>query len=278
MNFTLPDWVQKHWFDYDGVDGVSDEFYVALKSKLEKFQCDDPLVSIVVPAWNEELNILRTISSFADIETSHKTELLFINNNSTDRTQEILDRCGIRSIFEPKQGVNNARQTGLYSAKGKFHLCADSDSIYPAGWVDAYVNVLSDESVSCAYGRHAFIPPDISSRFSLAMYELFTSPILYMRSKNRVHLNVLGMNFGFRTADGIKVGGFDYDKKVWEDGWMALKLKSLGRVVKVPGDDGVNWTTARRLLDDGTVWGAFKRRIKNEIRRFPGYFKKNRKD
>lgn len=51
-----------------------------------------------------------------------------------------------------------------------------------------------------------------------------------MRSKNRVHLNVLGMNFGFRTADGIKVGGFDYDKKSlgrWLDG-TKVKISRQG--------------------------------------------------
>jgi len=272
----VPVWVKKHLVDFKNANEIPQEFYDSIKEKFARFHSEAPLVSIMIPAWNEEKNIARTLSSLAELKTDHAVEIVVMNNNSTDSTQEILDRCGVKSVLVKEQGIKYARQAGLDIAKGKYHLCADADSIYPPGWVDIYVRTLKDESISCAYGLLAYIPPEGNGRLFFSVYEFLKKPVMILRKKNRVHLNVLGMNFGFRTEDGRKTGGFDYVKTRWTDGWMALKLRDYGKVVMLKSKDALNWTSSRRLLDDGTFGKALRKRIFNEIKRIPGYISRKK--
>ena len=270
--FSLPDWLQKHQYNYKTIDDVPEEVFSIIRAKLSRFNSAAPEVSIMIPVWNEEENLLRTLSTFADQTTTREVELVLINNKSTDRTQEIIDRCGVRSIFQPVQGISFTRQAGLEAAKGIYHLCADGDSFYPPGWIDAMVTTLQNPEVTVAHGRHSFIPPEDNGRISLGLYELIAESLFDIRRRNREYLNVLGFNFAFRTADGRKVGGFNTARPRWSDGWMAMSLMKLGKIVCINSDDARVWTSARRLIADGSLGKAFQRRIRKEITRIKEYF------
>jgi len=268
--FSIPVWVQENLFEYNGVDGLSQDFYKEVSERFKKFHDPEPLVSVIIPVWNEEMNIAHTIYTLSKLETKYSAEIIFVNNNSTDRTQELLDRCGVKSIFNPKQGISYTRQMGLEHAKGTYYLSADSDSLYPVTWIDAFVDTLEDKSVSVAYGPYSFIPPVNTSRFSMGIYEFVSETLFALRRKRRGYLNVMGFNSGYRREDAFKIGGYNLNRTIWEDGWMALQLMKHGRIQYI--DNGARvWTEARRLMADGSIWGAVKRRSKKEISRIYEY-------
>lgn len=267
--FSIPPWVKENLFEYNGVDDLSPEFYAGVSSRFKKFHHPEPLVSVVIPVWNEELNIAHTIYTLSNIKTNYPTEIIFVNNNSTDRTQELLDRCGVKSIFNPKQGISYTRQMGLESAKGTYYLSADSDSLYPEEWIDAYVEALKDKSVAVAYGPYSFIPPGNTSRFSMGIYEIVSESLFALRRKRRGYLNVMGFNSAYRREDALKIGGYNLNRTIWEDGWMAYQLMQYGKIKHV-GKARV-WTEARRLMVDGSVFGAVKRRVRKEVSRIYEY-------
>src|SRR5690606_16206177 len=150
--FALPDRIRKHCFSYDP-ENLPMEVVEKIRVKLQRFDDQKPLVSIVIPAFNEETSILNTLSSLADLETVFRVELIVANNNSKDKTQGILDACGVKSLLIENQGVSYARQGGLDAAKGKIVLNADADSIYPPFWLDYMVApLLKSKEVSCVYG------------------------------------------------------------------------------------------------------------------------------
>jgi glycosyltransferase involved in cell wall biosynthesis len=273
FRFILPSWVKEHNFEYEDINNVPAEILERIQKGLKRFQVDQPLISIVIPAYNEEKNILRTLSSLSRLNLDHPTELLVVNNNSTDKTQQILDICGVRSIFEPKQGISFTRQTGLENARGKYIMNADADSIYPANWVNAYYKALQDPKVTCVHGRHSFIPSGKSSRATLGIYEVIAESFFNLRSKHRDYFNVLGFNFAFRKEDGLKVGGFNTTRQRWQDGWMAMMLKQYGQIKLVPGKDARVWTSDRRLMYDGGLFNAFKNRIVKYVGKLPDYLK-----
>jgi glycosyltransferase involved in cell wall biosynthesis len=249
-----------------------------IKERLEKFRCDNPEISIVIPSYNEESNLLRTLSSLSRIETDYKVELIVSNNNSTDRTQDIIDACGVKSVFAREQGISYARQTGLEAAKGQYILNADSDSIYPPFWVNTLVKPLMEFSeVSCAYGTYSFIPSPGNSRFSLGCYEMVAESFFRFKKKQRECVNVMGFNFAFKKEDGLKIGGFDHNlnRKVTgrsEDGWMAFQLLRVGKLFQVMDSRARVWTSDRRLMEDGSLGKAFQNRARKELRRLSLYF------
>lgn len=274
----LPSWVKKHNFEYNSLDDISEETMSRIREGLKKFKTESPEISIVIPAYNEEKDLLRTLSSLCDIKTKYAVELLVANNNSTDRTQEILDRLEIRSVFVKDQGISHARQGGIEAAKGKIIVNADSDSIYPSTWVDTLAEKLSDPNISCVYGPYSFIPSPNSSRAALGMYEMVAESFFALKRINRECVNVMGFNFAYRREDALKVGGFNHNlnRKVTgrsEDGWMALCLQKVGSIYFINDNKARVWTSDRRLMADGSLGKAFSNRVKKEISRIGIYFK-----
>lgn len=273
--FSLPNWIHKHYFSYNP-SRLPIEKIETIKSGLKRFQCPDPEVSIVIPAYNEEKNLLNTLSSISVMETDYKTELVVANNNSTDRTQEILDVCGVKSVFVKNQGISYARQGGLDAAKGKFILNADSDSIYPQNWVNCMVQPLYGSAISCVYGTYSFIPSPGNSRMFLALYEVVAENFFRLKKINRECVNVMGFTFSFRKSDAQAVGGFKHDlcRSVTgrsEDGWMALQLMQQGDLYQVTDYDARVWTSDRRLMADGSLTKAFQNRAIKELKRLNIY-------
>ncbi|KIO74803.1 glycosyl transferase, partial [Pedobacter lusitanus] len=54
-------------------------------------------------AWNEEINILRCVASLSKMKTAIPFEIIVVNNNSQDKTQETIDQLHVRSFNELSQ-------------------------------------------------------------------------------------------------------------------------------------------------------------------------------
>jgi glycosyltransferase involved in cell wall biosynthesis len=283
--FNLPKWITPHLFTDKKFDELTKDELLDLQNRIGKFKDETPDVSVMIPAWNEADNIFRTLSSLAASSTKLKVEICVINNNSTDKTQQVLDTIGVRSYMQTIQGTPFARQMGLEMARGKYHLCADSDTYYPPAWIDRMVEPMqNDRNVTGVYGRYSFIPPKGQNRIGLFLYESMTGFFVRLRKKNREYLNVYGYNMGFVTEVGRRNGGFKVSgKKVFhnikgsdfsneaEDGRMALNLKKEGRLQMVSASDARVFTSPRRLLDDGSIFKAFLNRAKVQLRSLKTY-------
>ncbi len=270
----LPAWVRDHWFEHEKRTENPDVRYQYLADRLARFSCETPEVSIVIPAWNEEETLLKTLSSLSALETGIPTELLVVNNRSTDRTQEILDRCRVRSVWEPRQGIPYARQTGLERARGRIILCGDADSVYPPEWVDRMVSELSNTSVAVVYSRYSFVPPPGRPRWIFSLYEGVVDLWYRFRSRNRPHLNAMGGSLGFRRKDAIDVGGFDLSMKRGSDGQLAWKLGRKGEIKGLYDRKTRIWSHTRRLYEQGSLLRALQRRFKKETSRIVEYSKR----
>ena len=69
-------------------------------------------------------------------------ELLVVNNNSTDHTDQVILRhekeLPIRRLFEPKQGHSNSRNCAVAAADGDLILWTDDDVLVDTEWLAAY--------------------------------------------------------------------------------------------------------------------------------------------
>jgi glycosyltransferase involved in cell wall biosynthesis len=225
-----------------------------------------PEVSVVIPAYNEEKNILRTLLSISANKTSRPVEIIVVNNNSKDNTEALVKAAGVVCVTETKQGITAARNAGLAMARGKYVLNADADSIYPSGWIEAMVAPLAaDNTVGLTYGRFAFIPTGKTSRTSYFFYEQMADSIRWVNKMFREEaVNVYGFNSGFRREQGIAVSGFDHPPGTNEDGWLAVKLrdKGFGKLHCVTDATAMVWTADRRIEIDGGLWKALFMRAK----------------
>lgn len=271
-SLKVPKWVQKHLYTYNSVDEIPQEVFDRIKKGFDRINSikEEPVLTIGMIAWNEEKNILANLSSLSELQCSKPFEVLIVNNNSTDRTQEILDRCGVKSIMETQQGYGFARQGGINIARGKYFLTGDADSIYPSSWPDEMLKSAQKEGVVGAYGMCSFLPNEKRSRRSFAFYEILKDTIVKARAINRPELNVMGMTFCFETAVAKSIG-FPTDNRRGEDGRMAWAMKKQGKLVLVKSKKSRVWTITRTIDYDGTMFNAIMVRAKKEILRFKEY-------
>ncbi|MEQ4662357.1 glycosyltransferase family 2 protein [Providencia rettgeri] len=94
---------------------------------------DKPLVSVIMPCYNAEDNILEAVTSVLN-QHYQSLELIIIDDNSTDSTVDIL-----KSLTDPRinlilsnqnQGAGYSRNKGIEKAQGRFIAFLDSDDIW----------------------------------------------------------------------------------------------------------------------------------------------------
>ena len=95
-------------------------------------------ISIIVPAFNEEKLIERSLQSIRNAATAFsqvgwKHEIIVCDNNSSDRTRELARAQGVCVLFEPINQISRARNTGAGAASGQWLVFVDADSFPSAG-------------------------------------------------------------------------------------------------------------------------------------------------
>jgi glycosyltransferase involved in cell wall biosynthesis len=115
-----------------------------------------PRVSLIVPVYNSECTLEACIDSLLELDYPKKNmELIFVNNASTDRTADILERYRgeIEILYEEKRGPAAARNKGLLNARGDVAAFTDSDCITDKGWLQEIVLPLRDDNIGVAGGK-----------------------------------------------------------------------------------------------------------------------------
>jgi glycosyltransferase involved in cell wall biosynthesis len=90
--------------------------------------------SFIIPAFNEERYLARTINSVQSCLSTvntHDSEIIVVDNNSTDQTGEIARKLGCKVVFEPVNQIARARNAGAREASGKTLLFLDADTLLP---------------------------------------------------------------------------------------------------------------------------------------------------
>jgi glycosyltransferase involved in cell wall biosynthesis len=257
----MSNWYDKYLSIYGkSPDEIPDNVWEEIKGKLAERQSDSPLVSVVVIAYNEERRLAACLWSLSELQTKYPIEILGVNNNSKDQTEEVYKRLGLPYYNEFKQSPGFARQCGLEHAKGIFHFCIDADTFYPHKYVDLMMTKLTRPNVSCVSSFWSFFPDENHSRFGLFLFELIRDIFLFVQHFKRPELCVRGMVFAF-NAEYAKQVKIRTDIRRGEDGSLALSLKRFGKIAFLYN------RKARPVTGYGTIghqslWQSFIQHVK----------------
>ena len=200
-----------------------------IRAQLKERQSAEPLVSVVVIAYNEEQRLAACLWSLSELQTRYPIEILGVNNNSHDQTEAVYQSLGVPYFNEPRQSPGFARQCGLQHARGKYHFFIDADTFYPACYVDKMMDKLLQPGVACVGTFWSFYPDENHSAFSLFWFELARDLFLWVQHFKRPELNIRGMTFAF-NADYARQVQIRTDIRRGEDGSLALSLKKFGSI------------------------------------------------
>ena len=267
-------WYEKYLSIYGkSFDEIPDSVLDEIKSNLARKQSTEPLISIVVIAYNEERRLAACLWSLSELKTDYPIEILGVNNNSKDRTEDVYKRLGLPYFTELKQSPGFARQCGLENAKGKYHFCIDADTFYPEQYIDLMMTKLSKQNVSCVSSFWSFFPDENHSRFGLFLFEMIRDMFLFAQHFKRPELCVRGMVFAFNAIYARQVT-IRTDIRRGEDGSLALSLKPFGKIAFLYN------RKARPVTGYGTIgsqslWQSFVQHVKIQGKGLSRIFFKN---
>lgn len=192
----------------------------------------NPLVSIIVPSYNEGPTLLNCINSLLAQSYKH-AEIIIVNDGSTDNTLQVADRLArryrnIRVIDKPNGGKASALNAGIAVAYGPIVVCIDADSMFLADTVTQLVLSFQDPEVAAVGGN-----VKVASRRGLLARQQALEYITGLTLQRRAfsHLGCMQVISGaigaFRKDALIAVGGYAYDTIV-EDMDITIELANQG--------------------------------------------------
>lgn len=269
--FKHPKWLDKFLYPYKKQVEIPASLFEAINKRLAQVTSPNPEVTVVIPAYNEEVNVIACIDSLSHMKTKVAFDIVVVDNNSKDFTWDSIRKLDVHSYMEKRQGAGPARQHGQEKAKGKYILTADADCLYPPTWMTIMHKNLSNSGVSCIYGRYSFIENENAPRYKLFIYETLRNVIAEVRHLKRPYLNSYMINMGYVKEYGLKIG-FDLRGVRGEDGRMCFDLMKYGRVVQVRSVGARPWTGQRTLSQDGSLNQSLWKRVTKELGKIMEYF------
>lgn len=113
-------------------------------------------VSIILPTFNNALMLQSTLFSFESVIFPEGSELIVVDNNSTDDTRKIVEnftgRIPIRYAYEPQQGVSAAKNMGLRLALGHLLIFTDDDVRPDPNWIITHLSAYRRNPVGFFWG------------------------------------------------------------------------------------------------------------------------------
>ncbi len=214
------------------------------------------LLSIIIPAYNEERRIAPALERIADFldDQDFTAEVIVVDNGSDDRTSEVArsfrDRlAALQVIREPRRGKGLAVRVGMLAAAGQFRFLCDADLSMP---IDEVMRFLPPALVDCDVGIGSREAPQsvvVDTPKRRRMGRAFN---LIVRCLGLTHLRDTQCGFKCFTAAAAedifprqRLDGLAFDAEVL---YIAQKLGY--RVVEVPISWRIDPDTRVRLVAD----------------------------
>lgn len=230
------------------------KIYSSLKGRFQKKREPFlPMVSVIIPAHNEEKNIERTIETVLELSYP-RMEVIVVDDCSNDETYKKalpFANKGDIKLFRrdtPSGSKALAIDYGLLFAKGEVVVTMDADTMLDRKSVDYLVRPLEDQKVAGVAGNiRVANNSNLWSRLQSYEYMFSMEMGRGIQSLFRTILIIPGA-FGATRKDGLKgVGTFEADT-ITEDFDLSLKMHKIGRVVF--SQKAVAWTVCPERIGD----------------------------
>ena len=160
-------------------------------------------VLLIIPAFNEEKNILNVFNVVKNYNKTHslKYDVIVINDGSTDSTEDILLRNKIPHVKLIKNlGIGGSVQTGYkYAYENNYDIAVqfDGDNQHDINYVDDLIKCLNN-NVNCVIGSR-FISN--KSKFKSTFLRRVGIKLISLEIKLFTHTKITDPTSGFRAVD-----------------------------------------------------------------------------
>lgn len=193
-------------------------------------------VSIIVPAYNEEVTAIKTIESLLKLEYP-ELEIIFIDDGSKDRTFEVVDNAYgnhplVRVLTKPNGGKASALNFGITHANYEYVICIDADTQLKNDAIYHMMTYFSDEEIGAVAGTvKVGNETNLITRWQSIEYT--TAQNMDRRAFDLLNsiTVVPGAIGAFRKSAIFQAGGFTSDTLA-EDCDLTMRILKQGYIVR----------------------------------------------
>ncbi|MDQ6827911.1 MAG: glycosyltransferase [Gemmatimonadota bacterium] len=211
-----------------------------------------PPVCIIVPAYNEEKVINRTIETLLAQEYPSEIEIVVVDDGSPDGTFEVARTAygqhpRVAIYRKPNGGKASALNYGLERAKGEIIICLDADTLFVPNTVAELVAPLQDPKVGAVAGN-AKVGNRVNMVTRWQALEYVISQNLDRRAFSLLNsiTVVPGAVGAWRKTLVVQAGGFS-DDTLAEDQDLTLAIRRNGYSIAY-ADEAIGYTEAPATL------------------------------
>ncbi len=143
-------------------------------------------ISVIIPTYNRSKYLTNFLNSFLALKQDpmFNYEIILVDNNSTDNTKEVINdfsknsKIKVKYLFEPKQGISNARNLGIKNASGDILAFTDDDVILNEDWLFNIADFAAKNTFDAIGGKVIPEYPANTPRWILKYKDLLSGPIL----------------------------------------------------------------------------------------------------
>jgi glycosyltransferase involved in cell wall biosynthesis len=184
------------------------------------------VLSFVVPAYNEELELPATIRAIQNAASNREHEIIVVDDGSTDATAEIARGSGAEVVSINRRQIAAARNAGAHHARGDILFFVDADTRINEKQVMRAIAALDE---GCSGGGARIVVDGFIPLWSRIFVKTFCT--LYF---------AVGLGAGaflFTTRKNFdEAGGFDEKFFVGEEVYFSIALRQVGpfRILREP--------------------------------------------
>lgn len=216
-------------------------------------ECESPpMISVIVPAYNEEVTIKDCIESLLELDyTPH--EIIVVDDGSTDKTLEIARRfqnSKVRVTHQENRGKANALNTGILLSRGELVLTVDADTTLDKNSLNliAYRFKSNNRLGAIAGNVKATVDPGLLNTIQAAEYTTGINLVRKAQSMLKCVMVVPGPIAALKKEAVERVSFFS-DDTFAEDFDITMKILKAGYDVEYE-DKAIAYTSAPKNIED----------------------------
>jgi len=212
------------------------QYYEDKKGKNER--TDEHLypVSIIVPAYNEEVTAIKTIQSLLQVDYP-EFEIIFIDDGSKDKTYELVNASygnhpNVRVLTKPNGGKASALNFGIAHSRYDFAVCIDADTQLKNDAIRHLMTYFTDDEIGAVAGT-VKVGNETNIITIWQSIEYITAQNMDRRAFDVINsiTVVPGAIGAFRKAAVFKAGAFTSDTLA-EDCDLTMRILKQGYIIK----------------------------------------------